>query len=116
MVILFGVAANFLLRRLCNGADGHGWSVSKVTNTGSAGLVHGPYGSEAKVVKKSIPIPAYVSTCIVTWRSWYADSRDNEADRLLIDGHKVWESRAGGGCAAHGWTAGPLDFPNPYNG
>ena len=103
------------------GADGHGWSVSKVTNAGSAGLVHGPYGSEAKVVKKSIPIPAYVSTCIVTWRSWTIDSRDNEADRLLIDGHKIWEHKAvfpsgAGGCEKHKMHSGPPDFPNPWAG
>lgn len=98
------------------GADsGAGWSNSEVTDTGSAGFVHGPWGNECTDVSISVAVPADVIECQVSWRSWEIDSRDNEEDRVEIDGVVVWAQTAhyGSSCST-GWEMGPSDFPNPW--
>jgi hypothetical protein len=100
------------------GADPAGWSNGEVTEAGSAGLVHGPYGSDVTEVSIDIPIPAGLSSCEVRWRSWAIDSRDGEVDSVQIDGTEVWAVPAGtiNGCGVDGWEQGPPDFPNPWGG
>ena len=41
-----------------DGAASDGWSHSKVTNVGSAGTVHGPWGSDVRLVSTTVSIPA----------------------------------------------------------
>ena len=98
------------------GAVATGWSNSEVTDVGSAGLVHGPWGNDVKDVSISIPVPVGVSLCEVSWRSWAADSRDGEIDRVLIDGTEVWSMASRCYTGSDGWERGPEDFPNPWNG
>jgi hypothetical protein len=101
-----------------NGASAAGWTNTEVTDVGSAGVVHGPWGNDATDVTLEVTIPEGITDCEVSWRSWAIDSRDNEVDRVLIDGAEVWSNAAscnaqGGG---DGWELGPSDFPNPYGG
>ena len=102
------------------GAVADGWSNSEVTNIGSGGLVHGPWGNDETRVERSIRIPAGVSNCEVSWRSWAIDSRDNEVDRVLIDGTEVWSASSNCAFSTVGdmgdWVRGPRDFPNPWAG
>ena len=101
-----------------DGAQADGWTNSEVTDVGSAGLVHGPWGNDATDVSKTITIPVGIAFCEVSWRSWAIDSRDNEVDSLLIDGEEVWSvpiNRPDQGCQ-EGWEEGPGDFPNPWGG
>ena len=96
------------------GADGAEWSNTRVTNAGSAGKVHGPWGSDVRSVTRQIQIPPGSSaTCQVSWRSWSIDSRDNEEDRVVIDGQRVWGQQAQHGCSAP-WVRGPADFPQSW--
>jgi hypothetical protein len=106
---------NTILYQEKGAADGTGWSNKEVTNVGSAGKVHGPWGNDAKRVSKQIPIARGVAECTVSWRSWAIDSRDNEADRVIIDGKEVWQKVAHTPCR-NGWSQGPKDFPNPWQG
>ena len=99
-----------------NGASPAGWSNSEVSDVGSAGLVHGPWGNDVTDVSIDIPIPAGMSTCEVRWRSWAADSRDGEVDRVLIDGTEVWSMASQCYSGSDGWEQGPPDFPNPWDG
>ena len=112
----FGYGDIVLLRE--NGACASGWTNEEVTDVGSAGMVHGPWGNDATDVSLEVTIPEEVTKCEVSWRSWAIDSRDNEVDRLLIDGVEVWSAaaRCWGGAHPEGWELGPADFPNPYGG
>ena len=97
------------------------WSNAEVTDVGSAGLVHGPWGNDATDVSATVALPTDVTQCRVSWRSWVIDSRDGETDRVLIDGAEVWSKAAhfddlSDGCSG-GWAGpGPADFPNPWGG
>jgi hypothetical protein len=107
------MAAPLLYSEAAN-AIGTGWSNTEVTNVGSAGKVHGPWGQKVHAVTKSIHIPDGVMECTVTWRSWAANTRDGEADRLFLNGHLVWQKNARiyqRGCR-NGWQTGPADFPH----
>ncbi|KAK3289501.1 hypothetical protein CYMTET_3074 [Cymbomonas tetramitiformis] len=66
------------------GADGSGWSNEEVTNTGSAGLVHGLWGYTVQSVWKKFDLPQDSGTtyCTISWTSWATDSRDNEYNYL----------------------------------
>lgn len=97
-----------------NGAVSAGWSGvgctatsdgNKITQAGSTGLVHGPWGSECLHVSKTVAIPPQISQCQVSWRSWSLGSRDREIDRVLIDGSEVWQR-----AADRRWQRGPADF------
>ena len=112
----FGSGDIILLRE--NGACANGWSNDEVTDVGSAGMVHGPWGNDATDVSLEVTIPDGLTKCEGSWRSWAIDSRDNEVDRLLIDGEEVWSAhaRCWGGDRGDGWELGPMDFPNPYGG
>ena len=112
----FGSGDVVLLRE--NGACANGWSNDEVTDVGSAGMVHGPWGNDATDVSLEVTIPEGLTKCEVSWRSWAIDSRDNEVDSLLIDGEEVWSvpiNRPDQGCQ-EGWEEGPGDFPNPWGG
>ena len=85
------------------GAVAAGWSNSEVTDVGSAGLVHGPWGNDVTDVSIDIPIPAGMSSCEVRWRSWAADSRDGEVDRVLIDDVEVWSMASRCYSGTDGW-------------
>ena len=99
------------------GAVATGWTNTEVTDVGSAGLVHGPWGNDATDVSIDISIPAGFSECEVSWVSWAIDSRDNEVDSVQIDGVEVWANAARcWNSAGDGWELGPNDFPNPYQG
>ena len=111
-----GTVAVILSEDTQGGAVATGWSNSEVTNVGSAGTVHGPWGNDVTDVSIDIPIPAGYSTCEVRWRSWAADSRDGETDRVLIDGNEVWSLASQCHTGSDGWEAGPPDFPNPWGG
>jgi hypothetical protein len=99
------------------GAAADGWSNSEVTDVGSAGLVHGPWGNDATDVSIDVLIPDGFSECEVSWRSWQIDSRDGEVDSVQIDGEEVWampcQCHVDVTSGANGWEAGPVDFPNP---
>ena len=101
-----------------NGACAAGWTNTEVTDVGSAGVVHGPWGNDATDVTLEVTIPEGITDCEVSWRSWAIDSRDNEVDRVLIDGAEVWSAaaRCWGSDVAEGWELGPMDFPNPFGG
>ena len=100
-----------------SGASPAGWSNSEVTDVGSAGLVHGPWVNDVTDVSIDVVVPAGVTTCEVSWRSWAANSRDIEVYRVLINGAIVWsmlsQCRPSG---SDGWEQGPPDFPNPWGG
>ena len=71
------------------GATADGWTNTEITEAmpgraGATGLVHGPYGNDVTDVEIDIEVPAGVTRCEITWKSWSIDSRDNEADRLII--------------------------------
>ena len=95
-----------------------GWSNPEITDTGSAGPVHGPWGNDCTSNSIDINIPPGLVDCKVSWRSWSIDSRDRETDRVLIDGNEVWsnQARCWGSDVLEGWEYGPIDFPNPYGG
>ena len=96
-------------------ADVAGWTNTEITNVGSAGLVHGPWGRGVRDVQINIPVPAGVTQCHVSWRSWQVDSRDGEVDKVLVDGVEVWALAARMNSCT-GWTQGGTefpDFPNP---
>ena len=96
------------------GADATGWDNVEITDVGSAGIVHGPYGNDVTDVTREITIPPGVSSCEVTWRSWAIDSRDNEVDSVTIDGVEAWSQAVS--CPGTDWEIGPPDFPNPWGG
>ena len=96
------------------GADARGWSNEEVTEVGSAGVVHGPYGNDVVDVTRTVPLPEGITSCEVSWRSWAIDSRDNEVDWVQIDGVEVWSQPVT--CPGEGWEIGPPDFPNPWGG
>ena len=104
------------------GAVADGWSNSEVTDVGSAGLVHGPWGNDVTDVSIDIAIPDGFSECEVSWRSWAIDSRDGEIDAVQIDGVEVWAMASScyqnvhTGQGTDGWELGPADFPNPWSG
>ena len=100
------------------GAQAAGWSNTEITDAGSAGLVHGPWGNDATDVFIDVAVPAGYERCEVSWVSWIADSRDHEVDSVLIDGVEVWSmtARCWEDDKGEGWTFAPPDFPNPYNG
>ena len=92
------------------GAEGAGWSNVETTMSGTtAGFVHGPWGNDVTEVTRSVVVPVGTAYCEVSWRSWITDSRDNEQDRLLLDGNLVWSKTASGNCAG-GWEHGPSDW------
>ena len=102
-----------------DGAAAAGWSNAEITNVGSAGNVHGPWGNDVRDVTLEVGLPAGNAFCEVSWRQWAVDSRDNEVDRVTIDGAEVWSmavSRPDQGCGSMGWEEGPADFPAPYGG
>jgi hypothetical protein len=66
------------------GAEPSGWSNEEVTFVGSAGNVHGPWGNDVTDVSIDLPIPAGITQCEVSWRSWALDSRDGEVDSVTI--------------------------------
>ena len=37
---------------------------------GLGGWVHGPWGEDVLAVAIAVPVPAGVSRCTVSWRSW----------------------------------------------
>eukprot|EP01050_Picozoa_sp_SAG11_P017922 SAG11_NODE_2638_length_3142_cov_17.327637_3_plen_96_part_00 len=81
----------------------------QVTDVGSAGLVHGPWGNDATDVTISVPVPEGITSCEVSWRSWAIDSRDNEIDSVRINGEEVWSAAARcWGSAGVGWELGPI--------
>ena len=75
-------------------------------------MVHGPWDYRVREVVRLIEIPPNTATCQVSWRSWSIDHRDNEWDRVIIDGITVWEQQAHYSC--DGWDQGPTDFPGYY--
>ena len=77
-----------------DGAVATGWSNTKVTKVGSAGLVHGPWGSDNKAAALTVSVPSHVSECTVSWKSWAISTRDSEADSVKIDGTQVWRKVA----------------------
>jgi hypothetical protein len=112
------VGRTVLLRE--TGAEMTGWTNTEITDVGSAGLVHGPWGNDVRDVQINIPVPAGLTLCQVSWRSWQADSRDGETDRVSVDGNEVWSLVARfGSCSTYGWTDGGTefpDYPNPWGG
>lgn len=99
-----------------SGADGLGWSDREVTRAGSAGFVHGPWGNEVLEVSKTFRLPTDATQCIVSWKSWAANTRDGEHDRVEIDGRVVWDHASHYGDCEEGWQPGPPDFPNAGEG
>lgn len=101
-------------------AEPAGWTNAEITDVGSAGLVHGPWGNDVRDVQINIPVPEGLTVCQLSWRSWIADSRDNEVDSVSVDGNLVWSLHARySGCAAAGWTEAGTefpDYPNPWGG
>lgn len=97
-----------------DGAAIGSWSSDTITDTGSAGRVHGPWGSDVTSVTNTVDIPSGISECEVSWRSWAIGSRDQEYDRVSIDGTEVWSNM--GVCwlrddgIGEGWELGPSDF------
>lgn len=91
----------------------YSWSDGEVTDVGSAGRVHGPWGNDVTDVSIVLDIPDGIIQCQVSWRSWAIDSRDGEIDRVIIDDAEVWSQAARCGDS---WELGPVDFPNPYGG
>lgn len=83
----------------CNNGPGY-WSDGTITYAGSAGFVHGPWGNNVRDVVRTIPIPQGVTSCTVSWRSWSADSRDNEWDHVNVNGVQVWAQQAHYTCPA----------------
>ena len=63
---------------------------AQVTNVGSAGNVHGPWGNDVTEVSIEIALSAGTAFCEVSWRQWAIDSRDGETDRVLINDEEVW--------------------------
>jgi hypothetical protein len=93
-------------------ADGSGWSHTEITDVGSAGLMHGPWGSNNRRASKDIQLPSGTSQCTVSWRSWAVYTRDGEYDYATIDGIVVWKKRAYHSGCRDGWLTGPRDFPH----
>jgi hypothetical protein len=71
-----------------------GWSNNEITNVGSAGTAHGPWGKATTTVTRLVPIPKGYTECTVSWRSWAIDSRDGEQDELWINDKRVWAQKA----------------------
>ena len=92
-------------------AVGTGWSNTEITTVGSAGKVHGPWGNNNRVASKNIPLPAGVTQCTVSWRSWAIYTRDGEYDYAYINGKQVWKKRGYHSGCRSGWRTGPRNFP-----
>ena len=114
----FNAASGRMILLREDGAQPEGWSNAEITDAGSAGLVHGPWGNDATDVFIDVAVPAGYERCEVSWVSWIADSRDHEVDSVLIDGVEVWSmaARCWEDDKGEGWTFAPPDFPNPYDG
>ena len=97
------------------GAVASGWDNTVITDGGSSGLVHGPWGDNERDVQRTISIPPGTDECIVSWKSWSIDSRDDEWDRVYIDGVLVWEDQAHHSCGGD-WTQCCTDFPQRWGG
>ena len=70
-------------------------------------------------VSIDIALPADTEFCEISWRQWAIDSRDNEVDRVVVNGEEVWSmaiNRPDSGCDRMGWEEGPADFPAPWGG
>ena len=63
----------------------------------------GTWGNNLRDCTKRITVPAGVSKCTVKWRSWNIASRDDEQDRLYINGRVVWRQAAPNNCGSRGW-------------
>ena len=102
-----------LLDEISDGAyaTADGWSNGDITNTGLAGNVHGPWGSDVTDFYKSLALTSS-GTCTVTWRSWMAYTRDGETDYLYINDVLVWSATAHHSGCANDWLQGPSDFPS----
>lgn len=101
------------------GCNPDGWSNAECSDVGSAGHVHGPWGNDVRDVSIDIALPADTEFCEISWRQWAIDSRDNEVDRVNVDGEEVWSmaiNRPDAGCDRMGWEEGPADFPAPWGG
>ena len=94
------------------GATATGWNNGDITDAGSAGLVHGPWGNDFRDAQATFQIPAGVTRCRVSWRSWSIDSRDNEWDRVYLQGTLMWQRQVHYNCRdlsdgqtnGNGWT------------
>eukprot|EP01043_Picozoa_sp_COSAG02_P046626 COSAG02_NODE_4381_length_5425_cov_58.839655_1_plen_301_part_00 len=89
-----------------DGGSTEGWSNSKVTDVGSAGTVHGPWGSDTASVSTTVPLPSGATRCKVSWRSWAIDSRDGEVDSLKLDQVLVWDMPSRCREFNDGWNVG----------
>ena len=93
------------------GADRDSWSNSDVvTDAGTAGFVHGPWGNDVQDMEKTFSVPAGITQCTVSWRSWSIDSRNNEWDRVFVDGAEVWAAQARASRRGN-WLTCCDDFP-----
>eukprot|EP01062_Namystynia_karyoxenos_P043320 TRINITY_DN3174_c0_g4_i1.p1 TRINITY_DN3174_c0_g4~~TRINITY_DN3174_c0_g4_i1.p1 ORF type:complete len:2379 (+),score=461.01 TRINITY_DN3174_c0_g4_i1:98-7234(+) len=103
-----------------NGAvSGVGWVPERITDAGSAGLIHGVFGHPDKELLRVINItgpfpsePRSHRSCIVSFRSWATHSRDGDYNRLFIDSRQVWRLKATKNGCGNGWRTGPSDFPH----
>ena len=80
-----------------------GWSDGKTTEHAGVRL-HGPWGDERKDVESQFTVPSGASKCTLSWRSWGIASRDNEEDRMYVDGKEMWKAKVpGAGNCDKGW-------------
>lgn len=72
-----------------DGATATDWSDELITNTGSAGNIHGPYGSNVTEVSITASLPPNrIGLCEISWRHYEFDSAygsGREADRLMVN-------------------------------
>lgn len=94
------------------GALGDGWSSSVVgpginEHTDIAAM-HGPWGNELREVTKEFDVLGG-NDCTLSWTSYGMHSRDNEWDRVFVNGEKVWEHQMRGGHEHEATWTGPCD-------
>lgn len=55
--------------------------------------MHGPWGNEFKEIERKWKLNPSTTSCTVKWTSYGQHSRDNEWDRVYVNGNKIWEDQ-----------------------
>jgi len=58
--------------------------------------MHGPWGNDFKELERTWKLNPSTTKCTLKWTQYGQHSRDNEYDRVFVNGVKIWEQRMSG--------------------